>query len=179
MFKFFKKQKKELNDPVAAAGAATSDDDLEEIDGDAIYHHDDDIEEDEHFYEESNESSDSDGINDISEEDSEDFRGKARYAKEFEDDSRIGEAADEVSRAISEENEDGYCYGYYGLMNGSGKRVKRATDEEVKEDTLDEIAAMRAATACLACHGGHSSLAQPIGTCLSSQIQAALILVRN
>lgn len=144
MFKLFSKNKKELKEPIAAAGAGPEDD-VAALDG--VYHHDDDAEEDEQYYEDESDDNGSEGIDDTSEEDSEDFRGKAKYAKEFDDDSRSRDTDDEASRAYSERDGGEYCYGYYGMAAGVGEGHHHGHEEEVKEDTLDEIAAMKAATA--------------------------------
>lgn len=159
MLKIFGRKKKESKKPPLAAGGGDDseleyeehkDEVGEELDGDAMYHHDDDMEEDQQFDDDGNDD-DSDHVDEPSEEDSEDFRGKPSYAKEFEDDnSTLSQSVEEdgASRAYSEMNEgDGYCYGYFGGPAGDGKITQHHHDEEVKENAGDDIATMKAANA--------------------------------
>lgn len=160
MLKLFGRKKKTAEKPPLAAGGGDEDggevdehkDNAEDLDGDAMYYHDDDVEEDEQFDEDDGDE-DLDHPDNQSEEDSEDFRGKPKYAKEFDDDSSsqsesLDNVDDDASRAYSEKDGDDYCYGYYGMAAGGGKsRHHQNHGEEVKEDGSDDIAAMRAATA--------------------------------
>ena len=135
----------DAENPVYAAGGGG--DDLY-FDGNDEPEHDDYVEEEE--------SEEDDDESDYSDADSQDFRGKKKYKKEFETSTVYTESvysnADGVSSTYSQQEGDGFCYGYMG-GGGDGATGNRRNAKNRKShasgdgDGKEEIAAAKAATA--------------------------------
>jgi Ca2+-binding EF-hand superfamily protein len=163
MFKFFRGKKDDKNQVDAAGGDNDDlDDDAENpVDaaggggGELYFDGNDEPEHDDYIEDEESEEEDEDE-SEYSDADSQDFRGKKKYKKEFETSSMYTESvysnADGVSSTYSQQGGDGYCYGYLGGggdgATGDGRNAKnRKNHANGHEYGEEDIAAAKAATA--------------------------------